>query len=171
MDTVTCEICGLDAPEHTMRDTWGGHVCDGNPECRPPMGPRQREVATLTTAMLDDLEDAADVARDRLDDSSVGPAVLRALIDAARPKLEADSRRLRVATATVGYDEDGPDDVPIAAWAAGRGSRAIALAYGAGPGTTPLSEPDVSREAATLVERELREDGVRVAAVDAARKR
>jgi hypothetical protein len=134
---------------------WGGHVCADNPECRPPMGPRQRGVATLTTQVLDGLEYVADEAEQECQDADVQPSVLRALIDEAR-RLDTLQRAIasepqvhpgacyappiaRALAASFGAD---PDDVPIADWVAGRGRRAIALSLGAGPGTTPLSDTE-----------------------------
>lgn len=137
MDTAQCEICGLDAPVASLYLGWGGYVCTDNPECRPPMGPRQRKVALMPAGLLDDLEWVADEAEKTCQDADVQPAVLRALIDAAR----RDMQRV-TSTPSIRIVPDPSVPVGEAHLVAGDGTRIIARTWGAGPGTTPLSESE-----------------------------
>ena len=92
MTKAPCEICGIEGTPSTLDYGWGGYCCTNNPECRPPMGPRQRDVAWLDVAMLDDLEYVADEAERACRPPEIDHAVLRALIDAARREMAEAAR-------------------------------------------------------------------------------
>lgn len=94
MVTATCEICGIEGTPSTLDYGWSGYCCANNPDCRPPMGPQKRVVGELSSALLDSLEWTADHAELSCTDAEVTPAVLRALVDVARVKLDAAARRL-----------------------------------------------------------------------------
>jgi hypothetical protein len=100
-DAFECEICGVDAPSSSFYWGWGGPVCTDNPECRAPFGPRRREVATLTTAVLDDLEYVADEAEATCQTPEIDHLTLRALIDAARACERMPARNIGVGLAMV----------------------------------------------------------------------
>ncbi len=102
----TCEICAIEVTLSKLYEGWGGYVCADNPECRSPYcyTPKRREVATLTTAILDELEWQADEQYRTMMPPDVAHDVLRALIDIARRDLqrEAEDKRLRdLATAAI----------------------------------------------------------------------
>lgn len=88
MTTAKCEICG--APCEWANSRSWINACADNPECRAPLGPVQRRYAALTPAMLDALEDDADIAALHASSADVRGDVLHSLIATARIAVGGD---------------------------------------------------------------------------------